>query len=144
MTWRDVTLRFVTTPEGIVKSKSEVTVPGTKTQRSHGTIAIATEPALILARMEKEKGDNLNVFPIGSYENLHNAWDKARLFLSERRNPMATLKSLRRTAARHLTVNGMPTEMVRDYLRHSNIKTTMGYLNLVGGYTTEEQHRWLS
>jgi len=56
---------------------------------------------------------------------------------------MATLKAMRRTAVRHLTVNGMPTEMVRDYLRHSDIKTTMGYLHLVGGYSTEEQRRYL-
>jgi len=64
--------------------------------------------------------------------------------LDEGDNPIATLKALRRTAARHLTVNGMPTETVRKYLRHSNIQTTLGYLDLVGGYTTKEQHRWLS
>jgi integrase len=83
------------------------------------------------------------VFPI-KYYHLHESWDKARAFLGEQDNPMATIKALRRTAARHLTTSGMPTEMVRDYLRHSDIKTTMGYLHLVGGYSVTEQRRWLS
>lgn len=47
-------------------------------------------------------------------------------------------------AARQLTTSGMPTEMVRDYLRHSDITTTMGYLHLVGGHSVTEQRRWLS
>jgi integrase len=82
-------------------------------------------------------------FPI-KYDHLHESWDKARAFLGEQDNPMATIKALRRTAARHLTTSGMPTEMVGDYLRHSDIKTTMGYLHLVGGYSITEQRRWLS
>jgi integrase len=142
LTWRDVTLRVIKV-DGILRSQSEMTVPGTKTPRSHATLALGDMPALILLKRKKMVGDESRVFPI-KYDHLHEAWDKARAFLGEQDNPMATLKALRRTAARHLTTSGMPTEMVRDYLRHSDIKTTMGYLHLVGGYSVNEQRRFLS
>jgi integrase len=142
LTWRDVTLKFIKV-DGALRSQSEMTVPGTKTRRSHATLALGDMPALILLKRQKMGGDNPFVFPI-KYDRLHEAWDKARVLLGEQDNPMATLKALRRTAARHLTTSGMPTEMVRDYLRHSDIKTTMGYLHLVGGYSVNEQRRWLS
>lgn len=143
--WREVSLRIITTPEGKTVSRSEMTVPGTKTKGSQATNAIALSPTLLLMQMDlerKDKSPEARVFPIG-YATLWRAWENARVFLGVQENKMSTLKALRRTAARHLTVNGMPTEMVRDYLRHSNIHTTMGYLSLVGGYSTEEQHRWL-
>jgi integrase len=143
LTWRDVTLR-VTEVDGVTHSQSEMTVPGTKTQTSRASLALGVLPALLLLKRQKMGvGDEPRVFPI-KYDHLHESWDKARAFLGEQDNPMATLKALRRTAARHLTVNGMPTEMVRAYFRHSNIKTTMGYLHLVGGYSTNEQRRFLS
>lgn len=142
LTWRDVTLRVIKV-DGVLRSQSEMTVPGTKTRRSHATLALGDMPSLILLKRKKEAGDNPLVFPI-KYDNLHESWDKARAFLGEQDNPMASLKALRRTAARHLTTSGMPTEMVRDYLRDSNIKTNMGYLHLVGGYSVNERRRWLS
>lgn len=143
LTWRDVSVR-VTDHDGVMRSQSEMTVPGTKTQRSRATLALGVLPSLLLIDRQKgAAGEQLFVFPI-KYDHLHEAWDKARAYLSEHDNPMATLKALRRTAARHLTVNGMPTEMVRAYLRHSDIKTTMGYLHLVGGYNVNEQRKYLS
>jgi integrase len=142
--WGEVTIRIRPTIDGKVVSRSEITIPGTKTKGAQATIAIALLPALLLRRMSEETsaGPHEAVFPI-SYRSLERTWEYARLYLGVQENHMATLKALRRTAARHLTVNGMPTEMVRAYLRHSNIQTTMGYLALVGGYSTEEQHRWL-
>lgn len=143
LTWHEMSLK-VTEVDGVMRSQSEMTVPGTKTQRSRATLALGVLPTLLLIERQKgPAGDQLFVFPI-KYDYLHDAWDKARAFLGEQDNPMATLKALRRTAARHLTVNGMPTEMVRAYLRHSDIKTTMGYLHLVGGYAVNEQRKYLS
>lgn len=149
LSWRDVTLK-VTEADGMMHSQSgmrslsEMDVPGTKTQRSRATLALGVLPSLLLLkRKEMAQGHELHVFPI-KYDHLHEAWDKGRAFLGEQGNRMATLKALRRTAARHLTVNGMPTEMVRAYFRHSNIKTTMGYLALVGGYNVNEQRKFLS
>ena len=140
--WTDLTLQFIKV-DGVLHSQSEITVPGTKTKRSQATLALGDRPSFILYMRREMAGDNPLVFPI-KYDNLHESWNKARAFLGEQDNKMATIKALRRTAARHLTTSGMPTEMVRDYLRHSDIKTTMGYLHLVGGYSTNEQRRWLS
>lgn len=143
LTWRDISVNLYE-EGGKLKSNSEFTVPGTKTQRSRATLALGVLPALLLIERQKgAAGEQMFVFPI-KYDYLHEAWDKARAYLGEEGNPMATLKALRRTAARHLTVNGMPTEMVRAYFRHSNIKTTMGYLHLVGGYNVNEQRKFLS
>jgi integrase len=122
LTWRDVTLKVIKV-DGVLRSQSEMTVPGTKTRRSHATFALGDMPSLILLKRKKEGGDNPFVFPI-KCDHLHESWDKARAFLGEQDNPMATIKALRRTAARHLTASGMPTEMVRDCLRHSDIKTS--------------------
>ncbi len=145
LTWRDVALKvWEDENTGEVQSDSEMTVPGTKTQSSHATLGLGVLPSMVLLKRKEEQGGSSPfVFPI-KYDPLQDAWDKAREFLGERDNKMATLKALRRSAARHLTVKGMPTEMVRHYLRHSNIKTTMGYLHLVGGYSTSEQRRYLS
>jgi integrase len=97
---------------------------------------------LLAKRHAARARDEDPVFPI-NYDRLGTAWDRARVFLGVSNNPLATLKALRRTAARHLTVNGMPAEMVRNYLRHGSIHTTLGYLKLTGGYSTNEQRRWL-
>lgn len=142
LTWRDFTLS-VTEADGVMSSQSEMTVPGTKTQGSRAGLPLGVLPSVLLLKRQEMAGDEPHVFPI-KYDHLHELWNKARAFLGEQNNPMATLKALRRGAARHLTTNGMPTEMVRAYLRHSNIKTTMGYLHLVGGYNVNEMRKFLS
>ncbi len=38
---------------------------------------------------------------------------------------------------------GMPLDMVRLYLRHGSMETTMGYLRLTGGYEEGEIRRYL-
>jgi hypothetical protein len=37
----------------------------------------------------------------------------------------------------------MPLDVLRQYLRHENIKTTEEYLRLTGGYSEAEMRRWL-
>jgi hypothetical protein len=37
----------------------------------------------------------------------------------------------------------MPLDMLRQYLRHESIWTTMGYLRLVGGYDKDEMRKFL-
>ena len=142
LTWVDVNLKL--SPTGEVEL-SEVTVPGTKNNHSQASLALSSAASQVLRRLQCERPNALPndlIFPV-SYRQLHDAWQHARAFLNVQDNPLATLRSLRRTAARHLTVGGMPTAVVQRYLRHSNINTTMGYLTLVGGYTTEEQRKWL-
>ena len=122
-------------------SYSEFTVPGTGD--APVTLALALIPALLIKRrLEARTGSNPHVFPI-NYDRLSRDWVHPRSFLREFDNKAATLKALRRSAARHLTVSGMPTPILMEYLRHSNIQTTMGWLRLTGGYSTNEQRRWL-
>lgn len=151
MTWDDVRLKFKQEPDPktgkvTLVSYSEITVPGTKTQGAQATLAISLRPAILLQKrrmMMVAKGAGAaRVFPI-NYDRLSVDWAHPRAFLGATDNKLATLKALRRSAARHLTVNGMPTALLKDYLRHSNIATTMGYLRLTGGYSTNEQRRWL-
>lgn len=145
LTWGDCLIAFEKDEEGKVMNMCEVSVPGTKTERAQASLALASVPALLLARRHATRTvlNEPRVFPI-EYDNLHEYWQRCRDFLGVRDNPLSTLKALRRTAARHLTTGGMPTDVVRQYLRHSDIQTTMGYLRLVGGYTTGEQRKWLS
>lgn len=120
---------------------SEVTVPGTKTANSQATLALSTAASSVLLHgATREIGDG--PWP-WTYEEVHGMW---RLVRNKFRfvDPTATLKALRRSAARHLHVDcGMPLDMVRQYLRHDDVKTTMGYLRLTGGYSLEEQRRYL-
>lgn len=157
LTWDDVDLNFrketdPATGEDIIDPKtglpalvslSEITVPGTKTSGAQATIAIGLVPAKLLVRRHHFRDPSEpRVFPL-DYDWLMRDWQHCREFLGVADNPLSTLKALRRTAARHLTVNGMPMDILRGYLRHSSSKTTEQYLRLVGGYTAEEQRRWL-
>jgi integrase len=140
--WADVSIDLQII-EGEAVNQSEITVPGTKTAGAQASLAISVVPALLLKRrFEARAPDAAYVFPI-RYELLAERWLRCRSFLGVEGNPLSTLRALRRTAARHLTTRGMPTDIVRQYLRHSQIETTMGYLRLVGGYSTAEQRRWL-
>jgi integrase len=122
----------------------ELDVPGTKTAGSRATIPISTEAAAIVERLRPAAGEHL--FPI-RYVYLQRIWrHQCRPFLGvpPEQYSMATLKALRRTAARHLhATKGMPLDMVRQYLRHSDVQTTMGYLQLTGGYDRKEMGKYL-
>lgn len=137
--WSHVHLKIAVV-DGKVVNKSLFTVPGTKTAGSTARLALALIPALLLQR-RKAAASGEFVFPI-PYRELDAAWQHARAHLGVAEDPLATLKALRRTAARHLTGNGMPAPVLMQYLRHSNIQTTMGYLR-VTGYSAEEQRKWL-
>ena len=118
---------------------SSMSVPGLKTMGSQATLPLgASAGSLIHSGNGNEK-----VFPI-SYQELIRVWDAIRIYFNWQDDPTATLKALRRSAARYLHVDcGMPLDMVRQYLRHEKIDTTMEYLRLTGGYNTEEMRRYL-
>jgi len=83
--------------------------------------------------------------PEASYLIAAQSWEKCRAYLGASDNPTATLKALRRSAARYLHITkGMPLDMVREYLRHEDIETTQGYLRLTGGYGEAEMRKWLT
>lgn len=161
LTWDEVRLDIREEGSRMV-SHSEMVAPGTKTTDAQASLALALIPALLLKRRfeERENPREPRIFAVprptggqpiddlearieADYDRLSVDWAHPRAFLGATDNKLATLKALRRTAARHLTVNGMPTAILMGYLRHSNIQTTMGYLRLTGGYSTTEQRRWL-
>lgn len=112
-----------------------VNVPGTKTATAQATLALSPEAW--------EAGMDLMSTRWTDYEPLEAAWRKLREAMGWPDG--ATLKALRRSAARYLHVDrGMPLDMVRQYLRHEDIKTTMEYLRLTGGYRLDEMRRYLS
>jgi integrase len=131
-----------------------VTVPGLKTMASQATLPLALEAQLVVQRrMLAAVGRtswnplaNPQLFELDYQTELVPMWDEAMRLLGvdKQLHPTATLKALRRNAARYLHVDRkMPLDMVRQYLRHEDIKTTMGYLALTGGYGTEEMKGYL-
>lgn len=112
-----------------------VTVPGTKTASSQATLPLGS--------IAQEAGERIMGWPTPTtYGDLEAAWRQLREAMGWPQ--AATLKALRRSAARYLHVDcGMPLDLVRAYLRHENINTTLSYLRLVGGYNVDEMRRYL-
>lgn len=141
-----------------------VTIPGTKTSASQATLPLSSEAGKVLDSQflywDGHNRDDNPVFAIArndggalgshaaprhiQYDELERLWGLCRKFLHAEHIPTATLKALRRTAARHLHIEcGMPLDMVREYLRHENIETTQGYLRLTGGYAAQDMEKFL-
>lgn len=144
-------LRLDTEGVSLDGSRPSFTVPGLKTSTAQASLPLPPAAAAVLRRRRKAvlAGIDEGAFQRGErrfwpYEYRWAAkwWDQSR-FLIGATQPTATLKALRRNAARYLHVDlGMPLDMVRHYLRHEGIATTMEYLRLTGGYGTEEMARY--
>lgn len=123
---------------------TEVRVPGTKTAASQATLPLGETAVRLLKGMANRgaPGD-IKVFKT-DYDELQTCWEYVRTKWGWKDDPTATLKALRRSAARYLHVDcGMPLHMVQQYLRHESMDTTLEYLRLTGGYGTEEMRRYL-
>lgn len=125
---------------------SAVSVPGLKTASSQATLPLGPKAQSVLVKLKAGAGLALpdqHVFDT-TYDVLNAVWQEVRKHFGWQDDPTATLKALRRSAARYLHVDcGMPLDMVRQYLRHESINTTLEYLRLTGGYGTEEMRRFL-
>jgi integrase len=120
---------------------SAVSVPGLKTATSQATLPLGAEASGVAFR--RSFASTSLMFPI-PYKDLQEAWELVREHFGWQHDPTATLKALRRSAARYLHVDcGMPLHMVQQYLRHESMDTTLEYLRLAGGYGTEEMRRYL-
>lgn len=125
--------------------RPSVQVPGTKTEAAGNvTLALSTEAAQVAREaFGRAAAPSVPMIPM-TYDQLWRVWQQCKAHLGVTDNRLATLRSCRRSAARALhTTAGMPLDMVRQYLRHTDIKTTMGYLRLTGGYGEDEFRRWL-
>lgn len=121
-----------------------VTVPGLKTSDAQASLPLTDAAAEVFySRLGLDAAPQARLFQV-SYGRLAGKWRECKIVLGVEDNPNATLKALRRVAARNLHAGkGMPLDMVRTMLRHENIQTTMGYLRLTGGYGAEEIARYL-
>lgn len=128
--------------------QATILVPGTKTASAQATIPISEEACTILCGLMPKDGSapqlGGHIFPV-TYNTLFREWAKVRklLGIDPEKTPTATLKALRRSFARRAHLSGMPVDVLRQFLRHEDIKTTQGYLRLVGGYSADEMRRWL-
>jgi integrase len=131
---------FAELPDGRVV----MTVPGLKTSAAQATLPLtALAQGVYHSRLGGISDPSARLFPV-SYGRLSEKWRECQKVIDVQNNPTATLKALRRNAARNLhVIKGMPLELVRNYLRHENVQTTMGYLRLTGGYGAEEFARYL-
>lgn len=129
------------TPSSFSNDFDAVTVPGLKTATSQATLPLSTSAAEIAesrfgSLMGPPRGWELD------YKRLGAAWCQLRAAMGW--PPEATLKALRRSAARYLHVDcGMPLDLVRCYLRHEKLDTTLSYLRLTGGYSDAEFRKYL-
>nr|WP_316651563.1 site-specific integrase [uncultured Gellertiella sp.] len=136
LTWGDTSL-----------NQGTISVPGTKTGTSQATLPLGAKAASLLLSLIDADPQNTGprdcVFNL-TYDGLLEGWQLVREFFGWQDDPTATLKALRRSAARYLHVDcGMPLHMVQQYLRHESMDTTLEYLRLTGGYGTEEMRRFL-
>ena len=120
---------------------TEMHVPGLKTMAAQATLPLSSAATVVAVYIFRGRSRGL-MFHTVNYCQLRRKWATVRKQMGIE-NPGATLKAFRRGAARQLTVGGMPLDMLRQYLRHESIRTTMGYLRLVGGYDKDEMRKFL-
>ncbi|WP_157344823.1 tyrosine-type recombinase/integrase [Bradyrhizobium pachyrhizi] len=136
----------------------EMTIPGTKTDGAERTVPLFSEALGIAKHRLRHAGNDgflfhfspsdarvvaIEAFVARSYEVIKKKWRGVRIAFGLTRIKTATPKALRRTFARRANDNGMPTEMLRQYLGHEDIATTIEYLRLIGGYT-EQMRKYIS
>ena len=96
-------------------------VPGTKTKGSAVCIPISITAESLIASWGGIHG---------GYTKAMRMWRTSRVALGLPEE--ATLRGLRRSFAATKHMQGMPTEMLRRIMRHTDISTTVGYLQLLG------------
>lgn len=143
--WGDITFKRDPVTNELSPKGMVIMVDGTKTQASRAPLPLSEKAGSILIRRHMQaldQGLDARIFP-ESYRDLADLWRECRQFLGIS-NPTCTLKALRRSAARYLhSERGMPLDKLRQYLRHENLQTTIGYLKIAGGYNTEDLARYL-
>lgn len=113
---KDIDLQRHTLTVWQSKSRKPRTVP----------IAPAIRP-LVAALYKLRKGVG-PVFPRGHFW-LHYAWERVRIELGYADDPEWVLHMLRHTCASRLARRGVSLALVKEWLGHSNVKTTMRYVH---------------
>lgn len=118
-------------------------VPGTKTKNSVRLIPLSTLAAgLIEGILTRLPEDPEAAIFVGTYTKYKLRWVACRMYLGET-DTTCTLKGLRRSFAASMVDREMPVEMISTILGHTDLRTTMGYLRLVGNFMGERARKWL-
>jgi integrase len=80
---------------------------------------------IIEARMSIEGSQHL--FPEGSNPWLRNAWEKARELMGKTDDPQFVPHMLRHTCATRLSQSGVSLPVIKEWLGHTTIQTTIRY-----------------
>ncbi|WP_266031256.1 tyrosine-type recombinase/integrase [Brucella intermedia] len=128
---------------GLDSSKPWFNPAGTKTADAQNAIPVYPEALEPIKRSIARAAENRwpRLFPITPRQAGY-LWDHVREFLGVQDVPTATMKSLRRTFAWYANQKGMPTSTLQKVLRHRNIGTTAGYLELVGDGALEDSRKY--
>ena len=113
---KDIDLQRYTLTIWQSKSRRPRTIP----------VAPAIRP-LVAALCKLRKGVGL-IFPYSRYW-LHHAWERVRVELGYADDPEWVLHMLRHTCASRLARRGVSLALVKEWLGHSNVKTTMRYVH---------------
>lgn len=117
--------------------------PGTKTTDAENAIPIYPEAvAPLQSAITRAKANGWRyLFPL-RVRQAADRWNHVRDYLGASDVPTATLKSLRRTFAWYANTRGMPTATLQKVLRHQNISTTQGYLDLIGDQVVDNSRKY--
>lgn len=115
-----------------------ILVPGTKTEKSQGSIPLFDFARPVVDRcLERAKRNRWKtLFPM-TLRQARERWLLAREFLGVSHIPTSTMRALRRTFAAYANGVDMTTRNIQKVLRHSTIVTTEGYLQLTGSNELE-------
>lgn len=130
---------------GLRTDKPKVQVPGLKTNKSGYTIPVFDlSYDLVVKCVERANANGWErLFPI-TWRQARDRWQYVREYLGVADVPSATMKSLRRTFAAIADARGMTTKTLQEILRHENISTTEGYLNVIGAERTEHARKHMT
>jgi integrase len=127
---------------GLASSEPSLLIAGTKTKGAEATLPLALEAARLAHTRFPARATSVALLFNVTYLDIWSQWQTARSALGWPSN--ATLKALRRSYARDRAAKGCPLPVLQQMMRHGTPQTTMEYLRLTGGgFTTEEQRRWV-
>ncbi|MFR7889291.1 MAG: site-specific integrase, partial [Bilophila wadsworthia] len=107
------------------------TITAWKTKNGHPrTIPIVDKIRPILERKIFEAGENGKLFPTADNRWFESAWNRIKRLLGLEKDVQLVPHALRHTCASRLAQRGVSMMVIKEWMGHSNIKTTMRYTHL--------------
>lgn len=107
------------------------TITAWKTKNGHPrTIPIVQKIRPILERSMQEVGGSGKLFPYGNNRWFETVWTRVKKLLGYGDDTQLVPHALRHTCASRLAQRGVSMMVIKEWMGHSNIKTTMRYTHL--------------